>query len=95
MSNRANHVSAAIQAREKRVKACAPPTCVRLSVETGIGRAAIDASSLRTSIAREEDAAMMTRFRNFLMLLAFAWWLNSVVSMDPLMLEWVAALTGA
>lgn len=38
---------------------------------------------------------MMTRFRNFLMLLVFAWWLTSVVSMDPLMLEWVVALTGA
>ena len=38
---------------------------------------------------------MLTRLRNFLMLLAFAWWLSGVAATDPLLLEWVVGLMGA
>ena len=37
---------------------------------------------------------MLLRFRNFLILVVFAWWTTSPVSMDPLMREWVADLLG-
>ncbi len=47
------------------------------------------------TIGTEEGSSMLLRLRNFLMVVVFGWWMSSLMAMDPLMLEWVAALLGA
>jgi hypothetical protein len=70
------------------------PISVSISIETRDALSAIDAKPASARMQPTEGSMMWVRLRNVMMLVVFAWWTTSVVSMDPMLLEWVAHVVG-